>query len=34
MLADHASLRKILVGKGFVVEDEFHCRGWNTNSFL
>ena len=31
---DHAILRKILVSKGYVVVDEFSCKGFNTNSFI
>ncbi|MCF7931900.1 MAG: flavodoxin family protein [Acholeplasmataceae bacterium] len=31
---DHAKLRSILVSKGYVVLDEFSCKGFNTNSFL
>ncbi len=31
---DHALLREKLRSKGYVVVDEFSCRGFNTNSFL
>ena len=31
---DHATLRRILTEKGFVVLGEFSCKGFNTNSFL
>ena len=31
---DHDSLRKILESKGYVIIDEFSCKGFNTNSFL
>ncbi len=31
---DHATLRKRLVAKGYVIVDEFSCKGFNTNSFL
>ncbi len=31
---DHRALRGILKGKGYVIIDEFACKGWNTNSFL
>ena len=31
---DHAALRRILTAKGYVVLDEFACKGYNTNSFL
>ena len=31
---DHAALRKILLSKGYVIVNEFACKGYNTNSFL
>jgi hypothetical protein len=31
---DHSSLRNILQKKGYVIVDEFVCKGFNTNSFL
>jgi len=31
---DHSLLRKILQSKGFIIVDEFSCKGYNTNSFL
>ena len=31
---DHATLRKKLESKGYIVVDEFACKGFNTNSFL
>lgn len=31
---DHALLREKLTSKGFVIVDEFSCKGFNTNSFL
>ena len=34
MDSDHSALRKILVSKGYDIVDEFHCKGFNTNSFL
>jgi len=33
-LKDHKALRGILQAKGYVVLDEFACKGFNTNSFL
>ena len=32
--SDHAALRDILTSKGYVIVDEFSCKGFNTNSFL
>jgi flavodoxin len=32
--ADHSLLREKLLSKGYVVVDEFACKGFNTNSFL
>ena len=32
--ADHATLREKLRSKGYVIVDEFSCKGFNTNSFL
>ena len=31
---DHRDLRDRLVGKGYVIVDEFQCVDFNTNSFL
>lgn len=31
---DHATLREKLEAKGYVIVDEFQCKGFNTNSFL
>ncbi|WP_424358966.1 flavodoxin family protein [Methanocella sp. MCL-LM] len=31
---DHATLREKLQAKGYVIVDEFACKGFNTNSFL
>jgi len=31
---DHSTLREKLQSKGYVIVDEFACRGFNTNSFL
>lgn len=31
---DHAALREKLQRKGYVIVDEFACKGFNTNSFL
>jgi len=31
---DHSTLRKKLQSKGYVIVDEFSCKGFNTNSFL
>lgn len=31
---DHSTLRDILQSKGYVIVDEFACKGFNTNSFL
>jgi flavodoxin len=31
---DHSTLREKLQSKGFVIVDEFACRGFNTNSFM
>ena len=31
---DHSTLREILRTKGYVIVDEFACKGFNTNSFL
>lgn len=34
ILKDHALLREKLSAKGFIIVDEFSCKGFNTNSFL
>ena len=31
---DHSALRNILQMKGYMIVDEFACKGFNTNSFL
>jgi flavodoxin len=31
---DHSLLRKKLQSKGYVIVDEFSCKGFNTNSFM
>ncbi len=31
---DHSLLREKLQSKGFIIIDEFACKGFNTNSFL
>ncbi len=31
---DHSQLRKKLQSKGYIIVDEFSCKGFNTNSFL
>ena len=31
---DHSTLRKKLESKGYVIVDEFACKGFNTNSFM
>lgn len=31
---DHATLREKLESKGYIIIDEFQCKGFNTNSFL
>ncbi len=31
---DHSALREKLQAKGYVIVDEFACKGYNTNSFL
>ena len=31
---DHSKLRKKLESKGYMIVDEFSCKGFNTNSFL
>jgi flavodoxin len=31
---DHSPLKKILQSKGYVVLEDFQCKGYNTNSFL
>lgn len=31
---DHLLLRDKLTSKGFIIVDEFSCKGYNTNSFL
>ncbi len=31
---DHSTLREKLQSKGYVIVDEFSCKGFNTNSFI
>jgi len=31
---DHTTLREKLESKGYIIIDEFQCKGFNTNSFL
>ncbi len=31
---DHSALRDKLQSKGYLIADEFQCKGFNTNSFL
>ena len=31
---DHSTLREKLESKGYMIVDEFACKGFNTNSFL
>ena len=31
---DHSKLREKLESKGYMIVDEFQCKGFNTNSFL
>jgi hypothetical protein len=31
---DHSTLRKKLQSKGYIIVDEFACKGFNTNSFM
>ena len=31
---DHSALREKLEAKGYLVVDEFQCKGFNTNSFM
>jgi flavodoxin len=31
---DHSSLREKLQSKGYMIVDEFSCKGFNTNSFM
>ena len=31
---DHSTLREKLQSKGYLILDEFQCKGFNTNSFL
>lgn len=30
----HSTLKKKLQSKGYIIVDEFNCKGFNTNSFL
>ena len=31
---DHSALREKLLAKGYVIVDEFQCKGFNTNSYM
>jgi flavodoxin len=31
---DHSTLREKLQSKGYIIVDEFACKGFNTNSFM
>jgi len=31
---DHSTLREKLESKGYIIIDEFACKGFNTNSFM
>jgi flavodoxin len=31
---DHSNIREKLESKGYVIVDEFQCKGFNTNSFM
>ena len=31
---DHSALREKLQSKGYIIVDEFQCKGFNTNSFM
>jgi flavodoxin len=31
---DHSTLREKLESKGYIIVDEFACKGFNTNSFM
>jgi flavodoxin len=34
VLKDHKELREKLQSKGYVIIDDFQCKGFNTNSFM
>ena len=34
LIKDHSALREKLQSKGYLIVDEFQCKGFNTNSFL
>jgi flavodoxin len=34
LIKDHLALREKLQSKGYLIVDEFQCKGFNTNSFL
>ena len=34
LIKDHLALREKLQAKGYLIADEFQCKGFNTNSFL
>ena len=34
VVKDHSKLREKLQSKGYLIVDEFQCKGFNTNSFL
>ena len=31
---DHSSLKEKLQSKGYMIADDFQCKGFNTNSFM
>lgn len=34
MIKDHSTLKEKLESKGYIIIDDFQCKGYNTNSFL
>lgn len=34
MIKDHSSIKEKLESKGYIIIDDFQCKGYNTNSFL
>ena len=34
VIQDHSKLREILESKGYMILDDFQCKGFNTNSFM
>ena len=33
-IKDHSKLREKLESKGYIIVDNFQCKGFNTNSFM